>query len=396
MREGTKLVWAGRHPERHGGLVNTPICRGSTLLASSMQEWNEKKSRHAKGDLKAGTYGRFGTATHHALQEALADLEGGYASLLYPSGLAACSNVLLALLSPGDHVLYTDSAYSPTRQVLSSTLKRFGVESTAYDPSAGAGIESLLQPNTRVVYVESPGSETFEIQDIPAIASVAKRHGAWVVMDNTWATPLYFKPFEHGVDVSIQAGTKYITGHSDALIGIATCTEAAWPLLAKGWEEFGQTAGPDDVYLALRGLRSLQPRLAQHWASGLKVAKWLEDRPEVEAVLHPALPSHPGHALWKRDFQGACGLFAIALKPVSQQDLERFIDSLQLFGLGLSWGGFESLAVPFQPIRERKRWPFQGHGVRIHVGLEDPDDLIRDLGQALAAMTAGMPQAMPA
>lgn len=396
MREGTRLVWAGRHPERHGGLVNTPICRGSTLLAGSMQEWKEKKTRHAKGDLLAGTYGRFGTATHHALQEAVADLEGGYRSLLYPSGLAACSNVLLALLSPGDHVLYTDSAYSPTRQVLSSTLRRFGVEATPYDPRIGEGIAALIRPNTKLIFVESPGSETFEIQDIPAIARVAKQHDAWVVMDNTWATPLYFKPFAHGVDVSIQAGTKYITGHSDALIGIATCNEKAWPLLARAWEEFGQTAGPDDVYLALRGLRSLQPRLAQHWASGLKVARWLEGRPEVEAVLHPALPSHPGHQLWKRDFHGACGLFAIALKTESQAELERFIDHLQLFGLGLSWGGFESLAIPFEPTRECTRWPFPGRGVRIHVGLEDPDDLIRDLEQALEAMTTHMQQAISA
>lgn len=386
MREATRCVWAGRDPERHGGLVNTPICRGSTILADSMQAWRQKKTSHAEGNLKAGVYGRFGTATHHALQEALAELEGGYASLLYPSGLAACSNVLLALLSAGDHVLYSDSVYSPTRQVLNSTLKRFGVEATPYDPTIGAGIAGLIRPNTKVVYVESPGSETFEIQDVPAIAEVARRHSAWVVMDNTWATPLYFKPFEHGVDISIQAATKYITGHSDAILGVATCTEQAWPLLASAWEQFGQTAGPDEAFLALRGLRSLKPRLAQHWASGEKVARWLEARDEVAAVLHPALPSHPGHALWKRDFLGACGLFSIVLEPAPATAVDTFIDSLRLFGLGLSWGGYESLAIPFEPLRQSVRRPHDGVGIRIHVGLEDPDDLIEDLEQAFEAM----------
>ncbi|NYT23874.1 cystathionine beta-lyase [Alcaligenaceae bacterium] len=396
MQTNTRLVWAGRHPERHGGLVNTPICRGSTLLAGSLEEWRQKKARHAGGDLRAGIYGRFGTPTHHALQEAMEELEGGHRSLLYSSGLAACANVLTGLLSAGDHVLYTDSVYSPTRQVLTSTLARFGVESTAYDPRAAEGIEALIRPNTRVVYVESPGSETFEIQDIPAIAEVAHRHGAWVVMDNTWATPLYFRAMDHGVDVSIQAATKYITGHSDALLGVATCTRDAWPHIARAYEEFGQTAGPDEAYLALRGLRSLKLRLDQHWSSGLRVAQWLEARPEVEAVLHPALPSHPGHALWKRDFRGACGLFSIALKPLSEEALAAFFDSLRLFGLGLSWGGYESLAVPFETQRQAARWPYEGPGVRIHVGLEDPEDLIADLGQAFRAMAAANEPALSA
>lgn len=386
MREATKLVWTGRHPEQHGGLVNTPICRGSTILASSLQAWQEKKNRHLEGDMLAGIYGRFGTPTHHALQEAMAELEGGDYSLLYPSGLAACSSVLLSLLSAGDHVLYTDSVYSPTRQVLTSTLQRFGVSATAYDPNIGVGIEALIQENTRVIYVESPGSDTFDIQDIPAIAKVAQKHDIWVVMDNTWATPLYFKPFEHGVDVSIQAATKYITGHSDAMLGIATCTKRAWPQLAKGWEEFGQTAGPDEVFLALRGLRTLNLRLSQHEASALKIAQWLSTRAEVETVLHPALPSHPGHDLWKRDFQGSCGLFSISLKPISVKKLHVFIDSLQLFGLGLSWGGYESLAIPFDLPVGKARCSYEGQGIRIHVGLEDPNDLISDLSQAFVAM----------
>lgn len=396
MRENTKLVWAGRNPDQQAGLVNTPTYRGSTVLAGSMKEWEAKKARHAQGDLTAGTYGRFGTPTHHALQEAMADLEGGYRSLLYPSGLAASANVLAGLLSAGDHVLYTDSGYSPTRNVLTQTLKRFGVQATAYDPLIGEGIAALMRPNTKVVFVESPGSETFEIQDIPAIANVAHAHGAWVVMDNTWATPLFFKPFDHGVDVSIQAATKYITGHSDALLGVATCNQKAWPLISKAWEDFGQTAGPDDVYLALRGLRTMKQRLKHHWSSGLKVAQWLQNRPEVEAVLHPALPSHPGHALWLRDFHGASGLFAISLKAETTEQVHAFIDHLQLFGLGLSWGGYESLAIPFNSHRELRTWPYQGQGIRIHVGLEDTDDLIEDLDRALTAMKKISQQAVTA
>lgn len=386
MREATRLVWAGRDPQRQGGLVNPPMYRGSTVLSPSLKAWQEKKARHAAGNLWAGVYGRYGTPTHHALQEAMAELEGGYASLLYPSGLAACSNVLLGLLAPGDHVLYTDSVYSPTRQVLASTLRRYGVEAESYDPRLGAEIRHLMRPNTRLVYVESPGSETFEVQDVPAIAEAAHRHGAWVVMDNTWATPLYFKPFEHGVDVSIQSATKYITGHSDALLGIATCNQEAWPMLARSWEEFGQTAGPEEVYLALRGLRTLKTRMQQHWVSGVQVAQWLEGRPEVARVLHPALPSHPGHALWQRDFRGASGLFAIVLKPVAEEALGAFIDHLQWFGLGLSWGGYESLALPCEPLRDAPSQAAGGPVIRMHVGLEDPHDLIDDLGRAFAAM----------
>lgn len=396
MREGTKLVWAGRHPDQHGGLVNTPVYRGSTILADSIKAWEATMKRHSDGDLAAGIYGRFGTPTHHALQEAIAELEGGYGSLLFPSGLAACSNVLLGLLSAGDHVLFTDSVYGPTRQVLTSTLRRYGVQATAYDPRIGADIDKLIQPNTRVVFVESPGSNTLEIQDIPAIARVAREHGAWVVMDNTWATPLYFKPFEHGVDISIQAATKYITGHSDALIGVATASKQAWPMLAKVWEEFGQTAGPEEVFLALRGLRTLKPRLAQHYSSAVKIAQWLSTREEVSAVLHPALPSHPGHELWKRDFHGASGLFSVVLKDTSEKALHAFIDNLKLFGLGLSWGGYESLAIPFELPQGKDHCAHEGQGLRIHVGLEDPEDLIEDLNQAFVAMAQAHATALSA
>ncbi|APX76220.1 Cystathionine beta-lyase metC [Achromobacter insolitus] len=389
MKEDTQLVTVGRHPERFGGLVNTPICRASTILAGSMAEWEEMKRARAAEEPGATTYGRYGTATTHAFEEAIAALEGGHRSLAFPSGLAAIVTTLTALLSAGDHVLVTYSAYSPTRSFLDHVLSRLGVEVEVYDPGRGKNIESVMRSNTRVVYVESPGSETLEIQDIPAITAVAHAHGAFVVMDNTWATPLFFKPFEHGVDVSIHAATKYIVGHSDAMLGVVTCNEATWAQVKKTTQYMGQTAGPDDIYLALRGLRTMGVRLQRHWASGLRVAQWLEQQAEVEAVVHPALPSHPGHALWKRDFRGASGLFTVVLRASEDESVAAFVDALQHFGIGVSWGGYESLAIPFTPGKHHgARWPYTGKAVRLHVGLEDPEDLIADLNRGLAALAA--------
>lgn len=388
MKENTQLVCAGRHPERFGGMVNTPICRASTILAGSMAEWEEMKRARAAEEPGATTYGRYGTATTHAFEEAIAALEGGHGSLVFPSGLAAIVTALTALLKAGDHVLVAYSAYSPTRTFLEQVLSRFGVEVQVYEPTCAGDIEKIMRPNTRVVYVESPGSETLEIQDIPAISAVAHAHGAVVVMDNTWGTPLFFKPFEHGVDVSIQAATKYIVGHSDAMLGVVTCNKKTWKQVKDTTQSMGQTAGPDDIYLALRGLRTMGVRLQRHWESGVKVAQWLEKQPEIEAVIHPALPSHPNHSLWKRDFRGACGLFTAVLKATDDASVTAFIDALQHFGLGVSWGGYESLAIPFTPGKHHgARWPYRGRAVRIHIGLEDPSDLISDLQQGLAALS---------
>ncbi len=387
----TLLVHAARRPELHHGMVNTPIYRGSTILSSSLQEWESRKHP----DNPYASYGRFGTPTTSALEEVVAQAEGGYRSIVLPSGLAACTHAILALVSAGDHVLLPDSVYGPTRAFAERVLARFGIVAEFYAPGIGAGIAARLRPRTRVVFVEAPGSGTFEMQDIPAIAAQAHAAGAYVVMDNTWATPLFFKPFEHGVDVSVQAGTKYIVGHSDAILGIATANERAWPLLQKGVQDFGQTVGPDDIFLALRGMRTLALRMQQHWATGLHLARMLQQHPLVERVMHPALPQDPGHALWKRDFLGASGLFSIALCPMPRQALAAFVDSLQLFGIGLSWGGFESLVLPMDaPRRNTQAWCLEGPLVRIHAGLEDAEDLSADLCQALQVAQRLMPQAV--
>ena len=307
---------------------------------------------------------------------------------LLPSGLAAISAALLSVIHAGDHLLVTDSAYSPTRTFCDEILTRLGVTTTYYDPLAGSAINALMRPNTRAVYLESPGSLSFEMQDVAAIAAAAHAKGALVLMDNTWASPLYFRPLEHGVDLSIQAGTKYIGGHSDVMLGTVSANSATAASLKHMVRLNGLCVGPDDVYLGMRGLRTLAVRLDRHFQSGLAVARWLEQRPEVLRLLHPAMPSHPGHALWKRDFAGACGLFSIVLKPVPQKAVYAFLDTLELFGIGPSWGGYESLAVPFDcaPIRTATRWAPGGPAVRFHIGLEAVEDLLADLDRGFAAL----------
>jgi len=381
MREETTVVHSGLHPERHHGAVNPPVFHASTILSENVAEFRRRRQNWILE--QPGTYyGRFGTPTIEALQEAIAALEGGHRTVVYPSGLAACAGALLAFLSAGDQLLMSDTVYGPTRNFATGFLKRFGVSTTFFDPLAGSSIESLIRPETRVIYLESPGSLTFEVQDVPAIAEAAHRRGITVIADNTWGTPLYFKPFAHGVDVSVQAATKYIVGHSDAMLGAITCTKEAWPRLRRSTHELGQTAGPDDVYLGQRGLRTLAVRLKQHWKAGVALAEWIARQPEVERVLHPALPGDPGHAIWKRDFTGACGLFGVVLKEgITERALGAMIDGLELYGIGSSWGGFESLIVPFDPreTRSATQWPHKGPCFRIHAGLENVEDLIADL-----------------
>lgn len=368
----TRLVYVGREPSQHHGFVNTPIYRGSTVLYKSMDDLLNGRMRY--------TYGTHGTPTIDSLTEAWSELSKAAGTVLVPSGLAAIAVALMSCLKAGDHLLMTDSVYQPTRNYCNGFLKRFGIETTYYDPLIGQDIEKLFRPNTTAVFTESPGSQTFEIQDIPAIAEVSRRHGATVLMDNTWATPLLFSPHEHGVDIAIEAGTKYLSGASDLLLGMVSANERSWKALYETWDSMALCAGPEDVFLGLRGLRTMALRLKEQGAQALELAKWLEQQPEVARVLHPALENDPGHTLWKRDFTGSSGLFSIELKPVSQKALANMLDNLQLFGMGYSWGGFESLVIPFDCTKYRTAtaWNAAGPMLRIQVGLEDLDDLKRD------------------
>jgi cystathionine beta-lyase len=383
-KPATRLVTGGRDPSSNYGFVNPPVYHASTVLYPTAEDFLAHRSRYQ--------YGRRGTPTSEALAGALAELEGPQCAgvALVPSGLAAASVALLSVLQAGDHALVTDSVYLPTRKFCDGLLTRYGVTTTYYDPLIGAGIAALIRPNTRAIYIESPGSLSFEVQDVPAIAAAAHARGVLVLMDNTWASPLYFRALDKGVDLAIQSGTKYIGGHSDVLLGTVAANAAAWLRLNEAVLAMGLCVGPDDMYLALRGLRTLGVRLAAHYAAGLKIARWLGERPEVARVLHPALSSHPGHALWQRDFSGACGLFSIVLKPVPTAAVHAFIDELSLFGIGASWGGYESLAIPFDcaPMRSATVWAPGGPTVRFHIGLEDIDDLIGDLERGFAAMAA--------
>ncbi len=376
----TRLTRLGRDPARQHHVVNPPVYHASTLAFGTVAEFEAAiGSKFAKGTL---VYGRYGTPTTFALEDAVAALEGGYGSIAVPSGLAAISCALLAFAGAGDHILMTDSVYDPARHVCDHLLKRLGVETSYYDPLIGAGIADLVRPNTRLVYLESPGSLTFEIQDVPAIAAAAHKAGLVVLFDNTWATPLYFRPFDHGVDVSIQAGTKYIVGHSDAMLGLIVTGKAHYETVRRmAVPLLGHAAAPDDVYLALRGLRTLSVRLVRHQESGLKLANWFQARPEVARVLHPALPDDPGHALWRRDFKGASGLFGVLLNAYSKAALAAMLDGLEFFEMGVSWGGYDSLVRPTYPdrIRTATKWEAPGPLLRFHIGLEDPDDLIADL-----------------
>ncbi len=384
----TLLAHLGGDPQERHGAVNPPVYRASTILFPTVAEWEASRDPARRFDVVR--YGQLGTPTTFALEEAIAALESGYRTALLPSGLAAITVALQALLKAGDHLLMVDTAYAPTRHFCDVLLPRFGITTTYYDPLVGADIERLLQPNTRVVFLESPGSLTFEVQDVPTIATVAHAAGAIVAIDNTWATPYFFPALEHGVDVSIIAATKYIGGHADVMLGTITTTESLYQRVRSMVAEAGHCVSPDDAFLALRGLRTLGIRLERHQRNALRVAEWLRSRPEVKRVLYPALPDDPGHAVWKRDFRGASGLLGVVLQPVPKQAVDAMLNGLELFRIGASFGGFESLAIPVHPGRYRSatRWTENGPCVRLHVGLEDPHDLIADLEQAFHRLTA--------
>jgi cysteine-S-conjugate beta-lyase len=382
LRRRSRLVNLGRDTEVSQGFINVPPFRGSTVLYPDVATFKSLGQRY--------TYGTHATPTTDALASAWSDLTGAAGTVLVPSGLAAIAVSLMTALSAGDHLLVTDAAYSPSRSFANRTLKRMGIETTYYDPAIGAGIEALMRPNTKAVLTESPGSETFEIQDVPAIAEIAHARGACVIMDNTWATPLFFSPHAHGVDLAIDAGTKYLSGHSDLLLGLVSANEAWFRRLHRCVDLMAILPGGEDVFLALRGLRTMELRLREAERQGLALAHWLRERPEVLRVLHPALADHPGHAIWKRDFTGSSGVFSIVLKPISDAAVAAFLDGLELFGLGFSWGGYASLAIPFdsRPARTATHFSPGGPTVRFSVGLEDIEDLKADLDRGFARLRA--------
>ena len=378
----TQLVYLGRDPIRDCGSVNPPVHRTSTVIFpdyATFHDYENGKNSH-RG------YGRYGSPTTDGLEEALVKLEGADHAIITASGLAAITTTLLAFMNTGDHILVPDSIYSSARKFVQYELVRFGVEVQFYDPTIGAGIAALMKPNTKVVYCESPGSGTFEMQDIPAIAGVAHAAGALVIADNTWATPLLQKPFALGIDISIHAATKYIGGHSDLVMGAVLCKKEHYAVLNRAHRNLGAIPSGDNAYLALRGLRTIAVRLKQHEAHAMEVAAWLEKVPEVARVLYPALPSDPGHALWKRDMTGATSLFAVELKEANDKALAAMLDELQYFGMGYSWGGYESLIIAFQPAQMRSvtNWRKDATFLRLHIGLEAPKDLIADLDDGFA------------
>jgi cystathionine beta-lyase len=382
MGNRTRLVHAGRQPFENFGFVNTPIYRGSTVLSADVETLYARKARFI--------YGTKGTPTTEALENAWSEIAGAAGTVLTPSGLSAITVAILSVVRAGDHILVSDSVYRPTRNFCDSVLSRLGVDTTYYDPLVGAAIGDLMRPNTRVVFVEAPGSQSFEMQDIPTIANAAHERHACVIMDNTWATPLFFPPHQRGVDLAVEAGTKYLSGHSDLLLGMVSATAEYWQRLRDTFDAFAMCAGAEDSFLGLRGLRTMELRLREAERQGLALANWLATRPEVSRVLHPALAAHPGHEIWQRDFLGSSGLFSVVLKPATAKAVAAMLDHLELFGLGYSWGGYESLVIPFdcRPYRTATKWAPEGPALRFSVGLEDIEDLKGDLDRGFARLRA--------
>jgi cysteine-S-conjugate beta-lyase len=387
-RIASRIAHAGLDPHANHGVVNPPVYHASTILKPTLAEWNET----SKPDYAGYSYGRSGTPTSRAFEMACESLYNCHTAVAVPSGLAAITLAMLGLTKAGDHVLVSDSAYAPTRRLCDRILARYGVSATYYDPCVGGDIAGLIRDNTSVVFTESPGSITFEVQDIPAIVTAAHARGARVVIDNTWATAVYFNPFVHGVDVVVEAATKYISGHSDVMIGVVLAGSVLGPQLRSLSNNLGYCCGPDDLYLALRGLRTMGVRLARQQETGLLLARWFEAQAEVARVLHPALPNDPGHALWQRDFCGASGLFSVVFRKMPEAAIAAFVDGLQFFGLGASWGGYESLVMPNDPrkIRSATAWEEPGQLLRFHAGLEDPADLLADLEAGFVRLRAAL------
>tara|TARA_Y100000588_G_scaffold354002_1_gene407865 strand:+ start:170 stop:1324 length:1155 start_codon:yes stop_codon:yes gene_type:complete len=374
MKDNTIVTHAGNRPFENHGIVNPPVYHASTVLSETLEQRIDRSKAKVR-------YGRAGTPTTFALEDAMSALEQAHGTILASSGLAAITMALSAFVQTGDHILVTDSTYTPTRNFCNQTLSRLGVETEYFDPLTGSGITELIRENTRLVWTECPGSQTFDVQDLPAIVEAAHARDVIVLTDNTWSGGYFRKPLTEGVDVSVQAATKYIVGHSDVMMGTIACNEATFEKVRQSSSLFGMCCGPDDVYLALRGLRTISVRMDRHHESGIRVAEWLQSRPEVSQVMHPALPQDPGHELWKRDFTGASGLFGFVLKEGDRTKLSAMMDHMELLGMGSSWGGYESLLIPSWPEQSRTvtNWEVSGQCMRIHVGLEDPDDLIADL-----------------
>jgi cystathionine beta-lyase len=386
MHEATKIIHAGRNPKEQGWMVNPPIYQTSTIVFPTYKDFMYAERGYSNNDLVQPyelKYGRYGTQTNFALERAISEIEGGYNTFVTSSGAAAINTALIAFLKQGDHMLVVDNVYSPTRGFADKFLKKLGVETTYFDPHIGEGISKLIKKNTKVIFMESPGSQTFEIQDVPAICKIAKKHNVVTILDNSWASGIYFKAFDHGVDISVMALTKYINGHSDIMMGSITVQEKYFRVMYEAFRYMAVTAAPYSSYMVQRGLRTAKLRMDHCFKSGLEMAMWLESRPEVEKVLYPALPSDENHQLWKRDFTGAAGLFSIILdKKYSNDALARMLDKLHYYGMGYSWGGYESLIIPFDAssIRTATTYPYANKtAFRINIGLEDIEDLKDDL-----------------
>ena len=390
IKQATQIVSLGRDKKWTKGVINPPVFRASTIVFDTMDEMRHAAKHKADGEM---FYGRRGTPTHFAFQAAIAELEGGVGTALYPSGAGAISAALLSFLKAGDHLLMVDSSYEPTRDLCNKLLVGFGIETTYYDPMIGEGIRALIRPNTKVLFLESPGSITMEVQDVPTLCRIAHESDIVVMLDNTWASPINSRPFEMGVDISIQAATKYIVGHSDVMMGTATANARCWDQLREHSYLMGQCTSPDDVFLAARGLRTLGVRMAQHEKNALKIAKWLSERPEVDHVRHPAFETCPGHEFFKRDFSGANGLFSFVLKQGNLDSVTALLENMHHFKMGFSWGGYESLILGIfgiDKIRSATQWDSSKPLIRLHIGLEDADDLIADLEAGFARFNAAL------